>query len=527
MAKKKGGKKKASGVPMTEEEKVLFMEQQMLKQEEMKKRKEEMMIMILKEKLAIEQRNTKINNNKVTNYWRNVMRKAKSEEIKKDIEVLSQSFEREVDRKDSIIKSLAKDIEEAEEQYQSAFRSHLQNVDNLIDLYRARGSMLETEFQEQLQALKDEFHNERSNLNEKHKQETENVLDISFIMEHEYNEQESDAKQEFQSLTDDVKNKNLEEKHALRIQLEGIVEDLWRQFQSGLNNYNANAEERKQGFEMLKAKDQRSAKTIEQQMRKLQRLHESVMQTKVKMANNARECEERNKGLKEEKEAIGHHFQELKSRMNKFREGEAKRLTELTLICTKVTKELSRKKEKAEKILKLAEMNRQLETEEEKVMPFYENTVSKEEEIDMVREYNEELANQLAEEAHLGKQFTAPTNNLSSLCVSRDGAEIEEYTALDRFWKRYNKVLLDKVALDKERNKIFEENSNLKLLLKQYLDGISVNAEVLNQSNPLLVINGHTNVPLSVPVSEGRVNGTTAVDGLEVTRIHQKQGQFL
>ena len=60
------------------------------------------------------------------------MREAKSKELKKDIEILSQTFERVVDRKDSVIKSLAKDLQEAEEQYSMALRSHLQNVDYLI-----------------------------------------------------------------------------------------------------------------------------------------------------------------------------------------------------------------------------------------------------------------------------------------------------------------------------------------------------------------------------------------------------------
>jgi len=46
--------------------------------------------------------------------------------------VLSQTFERVVDRKDSVIKALAKDTEEAEEQYNMALRSHLSNVDDLI-----------------------------------------------------------------------------------------------------------------------------------------------------------------------------------------------------------------------------------------------------------------------------------------------------------------------------------------------------------------------------------------------------------
>lgn len=60
---------------------------------------------------------------------------AKSQELKKDIEILSQTFERVIDRKEAIIKSLVKDIEEAEEQYQMALRSHLQNVDRLIGMY--------------------------------------------------------------------------------------------------------------------------------------------------------------------------------------------------------------------------------------------------------------------------------------------------------------------------------------------------------------------------------------------------------
>ena len=45
---------------------------------------------------------------------------------------MSQTFERTVDRKDAIIRSLAQDIEEAEEQYQVALRRHLQNMDDLI-----------------------------------------------------------------------------------------------------------------------------------------------------------------------------------------------------------------------------------------------------------------------------------------------------------------------------------------------------------------------------------------------------------
>ncbi len=49
----------------------------------------------------------------------------------KDLDVMSQTFERIVDRKDAIISSLAKDLEEAEQQYQVALHSNVRKVDGL------------------------------------------------------------------------------------------------------------------------------------------------------------------------------------------------------------------------------------------------------------------------------------------------------------------------------------------------------------------------------------------------------------
>ena len=55
---------------------------------------------------------------------------------------------------------------------------------------------------------------------------------------------------------------------------------------------------------------------------------------------------------------------------------------------------------------------------------------------------------------------------------------MHEYTALENFWKRHNKVLLDKLALDREKQTLEDENSKLKALLKQYLDGESTITQI-------------------------------------------------
>jgi hypothetical protein len=62
-------------------------------------------------------------------------------------------------------------------------------------------------------------------------------------------------------------------------------------------------------------------------------------------------------------------------------------------------------------------------------------------------------------------------------------------------------VLLDKLAIERERSLLNEENAELRSILKQYLDGISVNQEVLAQNNTLLIVNGRTNAPMQVATS--------------------------
>lgn len=51
-------------------------------------------------------------------------------------------------------------------------------------------------------------------------------------------------------------------------------------------------------------------------------------------------------------------------------------------------------------------------------------------------------------------------------------------------------VLLDTTAVDREKKRLEQENEDLRTILKQYLDGISVNADVMNNPlNPLMVVN--------------------------------------
>lgn len=64
----------------------------------------------------------------------------------------------------------------------------------------------------------------------------------------------------------------------------------------------------------------------------------------------------------------------------------------------------------------------------------------------------------------------------------------EEIESLKNFWKRYNKVLLDVIAIKKQKSEIEKQNEILRSMLQQYYDGFTVNNLVMTNENPLLIV---------------------------------------
>ncbi|KNE59631.1 hypothetical protein AMAG_03886 [Allomyces macrogynus ATCC 38327] len=392
-------KKKSAGVAKTEAD--------MLKTDEQRRKYAEMQLARRKDAFAREERAAKLNALKIQSQWRDIMKRAKSEALIHQLEVLRQVHDRHIDRKHYDIQQLAATLHETDDQYDTAYMAHLQNLDNLLDLQYNRLDALQRDFESELKDLELEFGSERALLQSQHMHEKNNLLGVIYRLDADFTDTEADARHEYQSSRDDVKNKNLEEKHALRIQLESTIEDLWKQFQQALANYNAATDERKKQFEELKAKDEQSAALIETQLRKLGKLSELIASLKQKIAANAREAEAAISALRTSKERVVNDFQTLKRKMNGYRDDEKRKLIELTRLASVSTKRLQQ-----------------------------------------------------------------------------------------RFQKRYNKVLLDKLALEARRETLARENEALRAVLKAYLDGISVQQNIMDEANPLVVVNGKTNVLL-------------------------------
>ena len=147
----------------------------------------------LRRRMEDETRNSRMNSLKIVNQWRKIMRLAKAEALKKDIEILSQNHERDVDRKDAILQMLDRDLEEAEDQYQMALRTHLVNVDSLIKLHDSRLYALERSFQSELKTLQSDFHTEKDALTAKFRQEKKDLTAIIDAIDSEEDERENEV----------------------------------------------------------------------------------------------------------------------------------------------------------------------------------------------------------------------------------------------------------------------------------------------------------------------------------------------
>merc|ERR1719392_378007 len=134
--------------------------------------REQFLLMKQREKLhrdsQLEMRNSKQNLAKIQESWLKIMRSGKTKQLKKQVEIISQNHEREIDRKDAILQMLDRDLDEAEEQHQVAVRSHLLNVDRLLEIQQSRLQALEDDFQKDVSTLQEEFRIEREQIMEKH-----------------------------------------------------------------------------------------------------------------------------------------------------------------------------------------------------------------------------------------------------------------------------------------------------------------------------------------------------------------------
>ena len=77
----------------------------------------------------------------------------------------------------------------------------------ISDQQKLRINSLQHEYEEELEVVREEFDTERSIMVDQHNIEMNDIADILFAMEQNFQDRENEAKSEFQSMTDEIRNK--------------------------------------------------------------------------------------------------------------------------------------------------------------------------------------------------------------------------------------------------------------------------------------------------------------------------------
>ena len=91
---------------------------------------------------------------------------------------------------------------------------------------------------------------------------------------------------------------------------------------------------------------------------------------------------------------------------------------------------------------------------------------------------------------HKGHNSSMPAPHQSSTWQHDSNTPIMPADRLTNFYRRYNKILLDNVAINKEKERLALENAQLQDLIQQYIQGTQLSDETLADDNPLFVVNG-------------------------------------
>ena len=143
--------------------------------------------------------------------------------------------------------------------------------------------------------------------------------------------------------------------------------------------------------------------------------------------------------------------------------------------------------------MQLTELSRKLETTLEQVLPF------------VPKQYDEDKKGLPASTVNNSDAENAVLHPPQQSGVyTTEGEFVNVSDRLSNFYRKFNKVLLDNIAIENEKQRLLKENSQLEDLIQQYLDGTKVSSLTLSEDNPLFVVNGRANLNHILPVKRDK-----------------------
>jgi hypothetical protein len=409
-----------------------------------------------------------LNNAAVDAKWRDILITETNADQIHSIDKVRANYTKQLDRCDAVIHRLLQWIADGESQYQFALRAHKHNLELLSALANKRLDNTFDRFSASLQTMKEEYNANRGAALAEYNRHMAEVRDITNAIEHEYEKKRVDLDNAFRSEKEQLQMKSQEAISAMRTHLTEESHKIIEAQKTEHDTFKSKSEGKFQQYHSMHELTKKRLLTMKKNEADILRLAAEISHWRRKIKNNERESRESNDRLRQEKESLSLHFRELKATMAQFRANENRKLAEISVAYDDAIKSMDDKLKLAEKILKYAEMTRKLETEREQVIPFPKS----------LTETDPEILRQI-------QQF--------KLQLKGDPKYVAESDLFDRFYRRFNKALLEKLTLQREKEALQQHNGHLKAMMKKYMGGMGIAQTLMSKPNTLFIVNQTTN----------------------------------
>lgn len=218
---------------------------------------------------------------------------------------------------------------------------------------------------------------------------------------------------------------------------ESVMESLWREFQIVLNNYTSYTKEFYDDYVDLRRKDDIETKLNQKHYKEISRCMEIIADYRLDIDSKVSNFNLTKTHLQRVKGELQERYSQLKLKLANARATDKQNIHHLVSCCTKARKVLENLQEKGAAVEQLAVICRKYESDNQR----YPLTARSE------------------------------GATLPSVPVVTDFKMMtyKNFSKMDHFWEKYNRVRLDCACLMEEKSFLQSENNRLKIRMKRYL----------------------------------------------------------
>ncbi|XP_041979272.1 dynein regulatory complex subunit 2-like [Aricia agestis] len=427
---------------MSDEERARYLQHRADMEEEARRRKYELIDRFIKNKLDKEENYSKINTAKINQGWRFILRKIKCNQMALEIQAMMRSFNFLMDRKNRLLESLMRAINDSNDQHRRAFQAHTENLSYFIKLGSQRLDKLQNEYENQKSNLLASWEMEEQDITDKQDSGEFKLVLIKFIQTTDFEAFKKSKEIERATAKNDARLEHEAEIHDLCKPKKLQIEMYWGSLKDVYDCYLEKHNPIMGHYQTLLDKDNFYQQEIFKNDIHIQQASEILnsLQLEWNKMNTSMEMKLKRMNKRKEELAIRYWQMKRETKLERKRENES-----LTVLVDASQDAINRLQDVKDKLLKTIHLS--------KICSKYENK----KDFALLTELDE-------------NGTPVEFQNLDQAMAN----ECKEFSKMDKFLLKVNRIKVQNMCLKAEKAKLTGENMQLKQYIKRYLTELAL-----------------------------------------------------